>query len=434
MSDRSTRPGFVSSFAAAAVLALGAVAALGALQRDSKGVWVGLLDEHPAIGYATQPPRDRIAALNRALDAGAASLAYEAPSGYLRSVLRALEVPVESQMLVLSRTGVQRLVTSPANPRALYYNDAVAVGFIRGSPFLELVAHDPEQGAVFYTLDQRAAERPAFSRQTACLTCHVAAATLEVPGLMTRSLYTAEDGTLKLRLGSHLVDHRTPLDRRWGGWFVTGTHGAMRHLGNIVTGAGDTPRSLVPGGPHNARSLEGAVDLTGYPSRHSDVVALAVFDHQTRALNLLTRVGWEARVAAHEGRPVAESPLVAGLVAELVDYLLFVDEAPLDGGLRGTSGFAEWFSAQGVRDARGRSLHQLDLGARLLRYPCSYTIYSPAFDALPAPVKSAVYDRLRLVLGGADPAPRYTRLSAADRRAVLEILRDTKPDAGPQLR
>lgn len=415
-------------FLAAAVVACGTVATGLAFQRDSKGAWVGLLDEHPAIEYTTRPPRDRIAELNRALDAGQASLTFEPQTGYLRSVLRALQVPVESQMLVLSRTGVQRLVTSPANPRALYYNDAVAVGFIRGSPFLELVAHDPEQGAVFYTINQRDTPRPAFSRQTACLTCHVAATTLEVPGFMTRSLRTAPDGNLKLRLGSHHVDHRTPIAQRWGGWFVTGRHGRMPHLGNVVTNAADAPVSLVPGGALNARTLDGAVDLSGYLSGHSDVVALAVFDHQTRALNLLTRLAWEARVAAHEGTPV-DSPMVNGLVTDLVDYLLFVDEAPLDGGLRGGSGFAEWFSAQGVRDARGRSLHQLDLDTRLLRYPCSYTIYSPAFEALPPPVKIAVFRRLQQVLSGAGGAPKYARLSASDRQAVREILRATRPDA-----
>ena len=428
---------------ALAALVVGHVAAIGlrtsvavltaSTQRDRKGAWVGLLDEHPAIEYATRPPRDRIATLNRALDAGAASLAFEPQTGYLRSVLRALDVPVESQMLVLSRTGVQRLFTSPANPRALYYNDAVAVGYIRGSPFLELVAHDPEQGAVFYTLTQRATERPAFSRQTACLTCHVAATTIEVPGFMTRSLRVATDGSLKLRLGSYHVDHRTPFAERWGGWFVTGTHGRMRHLGNVVTSSADEPVSLVPGGPLNARALGGAVDLSGYLTGHSDVVALAVFDHQTRALNLLTRVSWEARVAAHEGRLGVTAPVLAGLIGELADYLLFVDEAPIDGGLRGGSGFAEWFTAQGARDGRGRSLHQLDLQTRLMRYPCSFTIYSPAFAALPEDVRDALYRRLAAVLSGLDGSPRYAHLSPADRRAVTEILRETLPDAAKYL-
>ncbi|HUU36194.1 MAG TPA: hypothetical protein VMW48_19150 [Vicinamibacterales bacterium] len=412
--------------AIALTLALLAVTAV-AGQRDSKGAWIGVLDEHPAIAYATRAPHDRIAALTSALEAGGAALTFEPQTGYLRSVLQALQVPESSQMLVLSRTGVQRLFTSPANPRALYYNDAVAVGYIRGSPFLELVAHDPEQGVVFYTLTQRATERPVFSRQTSCLTCHVSATTLEIPGFMTRSLRVATDGSLKLRLGSHHVDHRTPFAERWGGWFVTGTHGRMSHLGNVVTGAADEPISLVPGGPLNALTLEGAVDLSGYLTGHSDVVALAVFDHQTRALNLLTRIAWEARVAAHEGRPGVTAPALHGLIDELADYLLFVDEAPITGGLHGTSGFAEWFAAQGVRDGRGRSLHELDLRTRLMRYPCSFTIYSPAFTALPPDVRDAVFARLGAVLSGTDASPRYAHLSPDDRRAVAEILRETLP-------
>ncbi len=417
----------------AALLALAAVGAVAARQRDRTGAWIGLLDEHPAIGYATRPTHDRIAALNGALDAGRVSLTFEPQTGYLRSVLRALEVPESSQMLVLSRTGVQRLVTSPANPRALYYNDTLAVGFIRGSPFLELVAHDPEQGAVFYTLDQRATDRPAFSRQTACLTCHVAAATLEVPGFMTRSLRVAADGTLKLRLGSPLVDHRTPYAQRWGGWFVTGSLGRMSHLGNVVTNQADEPVSLVPAGSLNAATLDGAVDLSGYPTGHSDVVALAVFDHQNRALNLLTRVAWEARVAAHDGRSAVPSPVLDALIGELADYLLFVDEAPIDGGLRGTSGFAQWFATQGPRDRRGRSLHDLDLGGRLMRHPCSFTIYSPAFAALPPDAREAVYRRLAALLSGREQSPRYAHLTPAARRAVIEILRDTLPESGRYL-
>ncbi len=206
-----------------------AAASLLAAQRDSRGVWMGVLDEHPAIAYATTPPSDPIAALNRKLESGAASLAFEPGSGYLRSVLAALDIPVASQMLVLSRTGVQRLVTSPANPRALFYNEQTAVGFIRRSPFLELVAHDPEQGAVFYTLDQRATDRPAFSRQSGCVTCHVASATLEVPGFMTRSLTAGADGTLKLRLGSHDLDRPPHAVRAALGRLVRDRHPRTLH-------------------------------------------------------------------------------------------------------------------------------------------------------------------------------------------------------------
>lgn len=417
---------------AAALACAAIVAPVLHAQRDAKGAWVGVLDEHPAIDYATRPTTDAVAALNAALGSGRASLTFEPGGGYLRSVLAALDVSPTSQMLVLSRTGVQREHTSPANPRALYFNEALAVGYIRGAPFLELIAHDAHQGAVFYTLDQRPAERPAFTRQTTCLSCHVATATLEVPGFMTRSLAAGADGIPKLRLGSvEVVDHRTPYARRWGGFFVTGGSGRSTHLGNVVFGADDAPRSLVPSGASSTPSLTGAVDLAGYAAATSDVAALAVFDHQTRALNLITRLGWESRVAAHEGGDAATAPAVTALVRELVDYLLFANEAPMPGGLQSESGFREWFSRRGAKDAQGRTLHALALDTRLFAHPLSYTIESAAFSGLPDGVRHAVYRELAAVLGSADAASRGVRVSAADRGAIVEIVKATRPDAVP---
>jgi hypothetical protein len=143
--------------------------------------------------------------------------------------------------------------------------------------------------------------------------------------------------------------------------------------------------------------------------------------------NLLIRVGWEFRVARYERPGVfqATAPLRA-MVNELVDYLLFVDEAALPARVRGTSGFSEKFSASGPRDRSGRSLRQLDLGRRLLRYPCSYMIYAEVFDGLPAEAKEAIYARMWQVLSGEDRSQRYARLSRPDRQAIIEILRDTK--------
>ena len=107
--------------------------------------------------------------------------------------------------------------------------------------------------------------------------------------------------------------------------------------------------------------------------------------------------------------------------------MLFVDEAPLPAGMRGSSGLATAFPARGPRDAKGRSLRDLDLQSRLLKYPCSYMVYSPAFDALSDRAKTAVYDRMWQVLSGQVAGEPYSRLSLADRRAIVEILRATKP-------
>jgi hypothetical protein len=170
--------------------------------------------------------------------------------------------------------------------------------------------------------------------------------------------------------------------------------------------------------------LAAAFDATGYLSPHSDVVALMVLEHQAHAMNLITYLGWEARTGASEAR-------LAAIITQLVDYFLFVDEAPLPGRIEGSSGFAERFAAQGPRDAQGRSLRQLDLEHRLMRYPCSYMVYTPAFDALPDAAKRAVAARMTTVLAGRDSDLRYRRLPVAERLAALEILRSTKPDLFP---
>jgi hypothetical protein len=139
--------------------------------------------------------------------------------------------------------------------------------------------------------------------------------------------------------------------------------------------------------------------------------------------NLITRIGWEARMGTSDAGRLLEST-----AAELVDYMLFVDEATLPTHVAGSTNFAEVFSAKGIRDNRGRSLRDLDLNGRLMKYPCSYLIYDASFDALPATAKSEIYARMWEVLSGADASPRYDRLTMADRRAVVEILRATKKD------
>ncbi len=109
--------------------------------------------------------------------------------------------------------------------------------------------------------------------------------------------------------------------------------------------------------------------------------------------------------------------------------MLFVDAVEYTDAISGRREFVEQFASRGVRDAQGRSLRDFDLTRRLFRYPLSYVIYSPAFDALPDDAKAMLYRRLNEVLTGADTSEDFAHLSAADRTAILEILRDTKPDA-----
>jgi hypothetical protein len=380
--------------------------------------------DHPAIRYHGDAPNDPVADLSRRLQNKDVQLTREGRSGYLRSVLDALHVSVDSQMMVFEPDSVQAGRISPGNPRALFFNDEVAVGWVRGG-FIELAAQDPRQGVVFYSLTQSLTGAPSITRHNECVTCHYSYASSGVPGMLVRSAR------------QFAVTHRVPFEKRWGGWYVTGQHSTLTHLGNTdLQHLYDDPR---PSGTSNWASLDGKFDTTGYLAPYSDIVALMVFEHQMHMMNLLTRIGWEARVAEYRERtpvnaraagddPADKTVPLDEAAQEVVDYMLLVDEAPLAQPIRGSTTFSTRFSAQGPRDSRGRSLRQLDLEHRLLRYRCSYMIYSRQFEQLPASAKSAIYRRLWDVLSGRQRGDTYSRLSRADRAAVVEILHDTKSD------
>ncbi len=391
------------------------------------GMFLGSPDD-PAIAYSTVPVSNVVDDLNRRLADGSARLAFEGRSGYLAAALEALALPADSQLLLFSKASLQGRLIGPANPRALFFNDRVALGWVRDGDVLEVAAHDARAGVVFYSLEQRAAARPLFKREFRCLGCHVTGDTLGVPGLLMFS--STPDGDDERNVKAVMTDQRSPLAERFGGWFVTGNSGAAAHRGNRVPALAGHPGGGVA-------SVAGLFDADGYRAASSDIAALLTFSHQTHMTNLLTRAAWEARAADPALRPGSDAAagpvdavetLMRGIAEEVVDYMLFVDEAPLPNPVRGRSGFAERMSARGPRDRAGRSLYQLDLDRRLLKYPCSYLIYSPAFDALPPLAKAPIYRRLWQVLSGDAREPRYRALTGADRQAVLEILRDTKPD------
>jgi hypothetical protein len=385
------------------------------------------LSAHPAIQYATRPTTDPVAKLDRSLKEGGLSLQRDPRTGFLLPVLGALGVSVASQLLVFSKTGVQRAYTSPQNPRALFFNESVAVGYVPGAPVLELAADDPQQGVVFYSVDQTA-DTPAFARRTNCLSCHVSPSTLDVPGMIVRSNAVGDDGSVIPQLGSNDVTHRTPHPDRWGGWFVTlegadAPYATRAHEGNITfSGRGNTSNQVF------VDWRNGSPEERGYLSGSSDIVALLLFDHQMHAINLLTRLNWVSRIASSNGQAAATDGALGGLIDELADYLLFVGEAPFSVPLTPRPGLAARVESRTPRDHRGRSFGQLELVTRLLRYPCSYMVYADAFDGLSPAVKQAVYRRMLEMLTGSDSRQAFARLTADDRQAVLEILRDTKPD------
>lgn len=398
--------------------------------------------DDPTIQYAKTPANDAITHLQSEIDAGKVKLTFDPARGWLPSVLKALHIPVSSQMLVFSKTSFQHTLISPQQPRALYFDDATYIGWVQGGEVLEVLTIDPQLGSVFYLLPQKPATDPKFIRENdACLECHEGSMTRGVPGNIMRSVYARADGQPELRAGSYITTDQSPFNERWGGWYVTGTSGSQQHMGNVTAKGDDGVVTLDTDRGTNVTDLKPFLDTTPYLARTSDIVALMVVEHQTHVQNLITRANYETRIALKYERELNKElkrPLdyrsdsttsrIKGVCEPLVRALLFSGEVPLSDPVVGTSGFTQYFSALGPKDSKGRSLRQLDLKRRLFRYPCSYLIYSPAFDSLPAPAKEYVYRRLREVLTDKDQSKEFAHLSSDDRKAILEILTETKLD------
>jgi hypothetical protein len=317
-------------------------------------------------------------------------------TGYLASLLDYFGIHPDSQGLVFSKSSSQAPKISPRNPRAIYFNDDVAIGYVRGSSAMEVAAVDPVRGPIFYTFSADATGKPILKRSEICLHCHQGASTLGVPGIFIGSVFPNSEG-MPARSKAIITDHRTPFADRWGGWYVNAAHGEQRDRANAV--APD------PASPEELQKLTMKFSPTGYLSATSDIVALMTFEHQTQMTNFITRLGWTARI----GEGSIDSDLEA-----MVQYMLFTGEAPLREPIEGVSSFTKTFSERGPRDSQGRSLRDFDLQTRLFRYPLSYMIYSRAFDALPDAVRTRVYRRLR------------DELAARKQLDIITIVRETK--------
>lgn len=341
------------------------------------------------------PSADPVAELDVALTERRRELLFRQDRGYLDAVLQALDVPVASQVLVYSKTSRHRERINEANPRAIYFNDTTAVGWVPGAADLELITFSgARRGPVFYTLSQRPASTPRFEAGQRCFECH----TIEGRGGMQGWLVRSVIPSITLETESRLVDERTPLGERWGGWYVTGGQ-AGTHLGAPVPGL-----------------------LPNYPAPGSDIGALTVLAHQATMTNLIAGVHVEA--ARYGGAPANErrerSVDLDARIADLVDGLLFIEEAPLPVPLQPGRAFLDAFAA---RAQRARALRDLDVTRRLQTVRCSFMIDSAPFLALAADIRQRVYRRMRTTLD--DPS---SGIGAHERQQVLELLTVTLAD------
>jgi hypothetical protein len=400
---------------------MNAVGALGAIPGDTASV---PFDEETS-SYSKAKDTSPIARLQERIDRGEVKLRHDDRYGYLPALLDALKVSTNSQLLVFSKTSLQRERISPKTPRALFFNDDVYLGFIPGAPFIEVTGMDPKLGGVFYSIDQGKTGRPKFVRTDQCLECHTSTKTLGVPGPLVRSFVTDADGVVDMASGTSLVNHRTPLSERWGGWYVTGTHGAQTHRGNLSGRAAFAQHEKEPNYLGNQTDLKRFFEVSNYPAATSDIAALMTMEHQAHMQNFLTRLNQDSTAALQQfGHLNHQKNLIDGFLK----YLLFTDEAPLSAPIKGSAAFVQQFEALGPKDRKGRSLRQFDLATRLFKYPCSYLIYSDAFDALPRQLKETLYQRLWDILTSQDTSPAFARIPAETKKAIIEILIETKKE------
>jgi hypothetical protein len=407
--------------------------------RSTRVLIGALLAVIPASGrtFSQEANAQSAADLAQKIHADKTVLNYDDNYGYLRSVLKQLQIPVSSQALVFSKSSFQLSQISPQAPRAVYFNDDTYVGWVNHGQFIEIAEVDPQTGPVFYTIAQEYDPYPVIQKETDnCLICHdTFQASKPVPRLLMLSVLPNPDGNA-LKAAALITNDQSPLRERWGGWYVTGTHGKQRHMGNTLVRAKaddvDEIKKFIArmdlNSGANVTDLSSKFDVKEYLTPHSDIVALMILGHQTHVHNMITSGVYEMRDAAAQGLSAEKTDEALKDAGDrIVQAMLFSGEAQLTDPIQGTSNFAAEFMKRGPQDSKGRSLRDLDLQRRLMKYPMSYLIYSKSFDAMPSQLKDYVNRRFREVLTGEDKSPNFAHLSTEDRKAILEILHETKP-------
>lgn len=394
------------------------------------------------IEYSASEASNIVNRIQARIDSGAAVIATSVEKERMRRCLDEFGIDTATQVLVFSKTSVQRKLIAPHQPRAIYFNDDSYVGTVPGG-LIEVTVSDPALGLVFYYLDARQPERRLqFVRDNECLSCHAGSMTSHYPGLMVRSVFPASNGEPITSAGTFLVGHDTPVADRWGGWYVTGLHGNERHMGNVLAREIDGGVTLDRDRGANLHGLTNYFDLDHYLQPGSDIVALMVFEHQCTMHNRIAHAGLKVRRWMHYqknlqkdlGETVTEEPtgtalrVVQNEAERILEYLLFTREAPLAAPLAGDPRFQTAFRRNRRADGQNRSLKDFDLQGRLFKYRCSYMIYSESFDALPSHLKKQVYRRLQEILSDDASGPGFEHLKRSERRAIREILTETKPD------
>jgi len=256
--------------------------------------------EYSLVGYDQKAIDNPFAELQAQLENGEVELAFDDERGYFDALMEKLDIDADSQTLVFSPTSLQHKLISPETPRSLFFNDHTYLGFVQNSTIVEVATIDDKFGVVFYAFDNVKETDKYFERANqTCLVCHDTQGTMGggVPMLMAlSSVYSDRNVPMKNYSGIGNVGDSTPIEERWGGWYVTGSHGLQAHLGNMMLEDPSHLDNLDDFRIWNVKSLkdEGYVDTDPYPSDTSDIVVLMVLEHQVTVQNQITYVKFKA--------------------------------------------------------------------------------------------------------------------------------------------
>ncbi|MFT5466987.1 MAG: hypothetical protein ACI8UO_002089 [Verrucomicrobiales bacterium] len=386
--------------------------------------WAVLTD--PAHEYWTRPLNDPLTLMKDELEAGSDELDYSSEKAFVVSLLKKLDVPVSSQLLVYSTTSLQLRLISPRNPRAVYFNEEIYVGWVLGGQ-LEFVSMDPDLGGIFYISDiipRSGARKMQLDRADRCMNCHHDEDTRHVPGVVVKSVLPGQRGGTISTYRPGEVGHEIPFTERFGGWHVTGEHDIQKHWGNVMGQLSGDDISTTP------LEFGANFDISRYPIPSSDILPHLIFEHQSGFVNRCAAASYKARFFLHEGggkfKP-GDLEKVREEVDELVRYILFADEAEFpEGGVTGDSVFREDFLAKKKEDRQGRSLREFDLETHMFKHRCSYMIYTSVFQGLHPGFKRLIYTELGKALDGSKPG--FGHIPSNEKTAIREILRATLTD------
>ncbi|MEQ1748746.1 MAG: hypothetical protein ABL974_04955 [Prosthecobacter sp.] len=398
--------------------------------------------EQAPIRYSDTQPKDAAYALEKLMNTGQVKLDRSNAWTVLKGLLKQFHIPIESQVMVFSKTSKQNDRISPQTPRVIYFGDDTYVGYSVGGS-IEISSIDSLLGPIFYLLDPEVEDSQPlrFQRDQSCLSCHGGPFTPEIPGVLVRSVFPSAEGHPIMSQGSTVVDTTTSFSDRWGGWYVTGKHGTLLHRGNVIaTENPDNTCDMPFEKGANITDLSDLFDTTPYPRKQSDIVALMVLEHQTFVQNVLTKANHTAMRAMHMqtslqkelGEIVQKEPtgtarrIIDHCADDVVEALFFKDEAALpEGGIEGDVAFPIAFSKLAPHTSDGRSLKDLQLLTRLFKYRCSYMVHSLTFRSLTPHLKQTVLARMKDVLAGADRSGVFDYLGVRERENISRILDET---------